>query len=137
MAQHLQLHEITTGLKNKNLQEFKDVGKTGRWSVQPWDLDLALSSVPIDLNNNPGMGYMIDPHDIVPYLAADDRFMFNVLWNDPTFRSMYERRVRTLVDQLYVTGQITQWNDQAVTQSCQLLIKIMQSGLTIAASKLK
>ncbi len=100
----------------QNLQEFRDTNGTGRWSIQPWDLDLTFTNIGFDgtTEAEPGSGYMIDPHDSPDYLPVNDRFMVNVIYDDPELRSMYQRRVRTLVDELYVTGLITQWADDTI-----------------------
>lgn len=103
--------------KAQNLQVFHDKNGTGRFSLMPWDLDLTFSNLAWD-GSTPawaGGGYMIDPHDSPDYLPVEDRFMANVIFDDPELHDMYVRRVRTLVDQLWTSGAIKQWaNDLAI-----------------------
>ncbi len=84
-----------------NVLEFHDTAGTGRWSVLPWDLDLAMQQlVPTD-NPSAGYGDMIDPSDTVPSVSADARFFARSIWEDPELKEMYQRRIRTLVESIY------------------------------------
>jgi hypothetical protein len=99
----------------QNFQTYYDKGGTNRWSVYPWDLDLTLGNPGADPNHQiSGVKDMIDPTDVPDYLEVEDRFFAKAIWDDPQFKLMYLRRVRTLVDELYVSRQITDWGNEFV-----------------------
>ena len=84
-----------------NVMAHHDTADTGRWSVLPWDLDLSMQQlIPTDTPSQ-GYGDMIDPNDTVPSVSADARFFARSIWEDPELKSMYQRRIRTLVESIY------------------------------------
>jgi hypothetical protein len=99
-----------------NIFLLNDQERTGRWSFMPWDLDLAFSNMGLSpMNQEPGYGYMIDPRDVVVSLNATDRYFANAVWDDPELKSLYLRRVKTLVDEVYKTGKMEQWVQEEFT----------------------
>jgi hypothetical protein len=98
-----------------NTFSYLDTDGTGRWGVYPWDLDITFNTLGMPdylIENIPGYGRMIDPYDRETYITEDSRFFVNVIWDDSEWQAMYKRRVRTLVDELYVQGRIFDWVDQ-------------------------
>lgn len=98
-----------------NTFSYLDTDGTGRWGVYPWDLDLTFNTLgmPDDLLAGfPEYGRLIDPYLRESYITEDSRFFVNVIWDDPIWRDMYKRRIRTLVDEIYVQGRIFDWVDE-------------------------
>lgn len=94
----------------QNTLAYQDTDDTNRWSLLPWDLDLAFSTLPpFNPLNYPGITNMIDPTDTTSSIPVETRMLFAAVWNDPVLKQMYVRRVRSLVDQVYVSGNIQQW----------------------------
>lgn len=94
----------------QNSLAYQDTADTNRWSMLPWDLDLAFSTLPpFNPSNYPGTTNMIDPTDTTSSIPVETRMLFAAVWNDPVLKQMYTRRVRSLVDQVYVNGNIQQW----------------------------
>lgn len=84
-----------------NVMSYHDTADTGRWSVLPWDLDLSMQQLIPSNTPSQGFGDMIDPSDTVPSVSADARFFARSIWEDPELKSMYQRRIRTLVEKIY------------------------------------
>lgn len=98
--------------QRQNNLAYKDTADTGRWSFMPWDLDLAFQTLPPFNPEHPGISKMIDPTDTLASIPLEDRPAFAAVWNDPEFKAMYVRRVRSLVDELYASGKMEQWLDE-------------------------
>lgn len=95
-----------------NLMSHHDIDGTDRWSFLPWDLDLTFSNIGLTQQEAlQGYGYMIDPYDSVDYVTPEQRFFATVIWDDPELQSMYKRRIRTLVDEIYANGLLESWID--------------------------
>lgn len=84
-----------------NVLEHHDTADTGRWSLLPWDLDLSMQQLIPSESHGQGFGDMIDPSDTAPSVSADARFFARSIWEDPELKSMYQRRIRTLVEKIY------------------------------------
>ena len=106
----IQHHDWTT---QQNLISFRDTGNTNRWSVLPWDLDLTFTSTTA---NEPDARLDIDPHVTPDYLSEADRFFANAIWDDTELRQLYLRRTRTLLDEIYASGRINQWAEEAISE---------------------
>lgn len=78
---------------HKNMYWYRDTSGTGLWSVLPWDVDLSFGHV---WNSNE---LYFDNEMITngPIFALND--LFDRMYNEPRFKQMFERRVRTLMDQ--------------------------------------
>lgn len=97
-----------------NTISVRDSSSTERWSFLPWDFDLSFRGLPYyeslpNLPQPPGEGDIIDPHDSLPTISPSSRFVFTAIWDDAELQEMYKRRVRTLVDEIYISGKIQQW----------------------------
>ncbi len=98
-----------------NLFSIYNSSSRERWSYLPWDLDLSMN-FNISPNGIPqGYGDMISPYDTAPYILTSQRYVFTAIWDDPVLQSMYKRRVRTLVDEVYGSGDIQRWADEEIT----------------------
>jgi hypothetical protein len=83
---------------HKNMYLYRDTTGTQQWSIYPWDLDLSFGH---NWNQNWSPNYM----DPTLYATGD----LNVGWNntiqrqyqDSRFSSMYVRRLRSLMDEIY------------------------------------
>jgi hypothetical protein len=98
-----------------NTFSYLDTEGNGRWGVYPWDLDITFNTLGMPdylIENIPGYGRMVDPYDRETYITEDSRFFVNAIWDDPIWRDMYKRRIRTLVDEIYVQGRIFDWVDE-------------------------
>lgn len=127
-----------------NILAHHDTADTGRWSVLPWDLDLSMQQLIPSETPSQGFGDMIDPNDVVPSVSADARFFARSIWEDPELKSMYQRRIRTLVEKIYGDNWIqntvdteytkaqsaaerdyTKWYDYEYTNNIQFIIDII------------
>ncbi len=82
---------------------------TGRWSAFVWDLDLAFQGG----NANT----LVSPYEKASrYLATQDDFALTAIYDQLDLRKMYFRRLRTLIDKLYVNDAILQKYDEYVAQ---------------------
>jgi hypothetical protein len=81
-----------------NTFEYKS-DQTGRWSLLYWDLSSAFSR---DQNKT----HYPSPYDHDSYGSYDSRFFDYAVYGQPDLRQAYYRRLRTLIDKLYATGQI-------------------------------
>ncbi len=93
----------------KNLYQYRDTEGTGRWSLLPWDLDNALA-MPIFKPESSPIYFNLDPlHSNNDPTYNSDRLTQNAMYQFPEFRDMYYRRVATLYDQIYQSGQLLNW----------------------------
>ena len=83
---------------HKNYYVYRDSDGTGEWTALPWDMDLTWGHV---FNGSAG-GYFNDPISTNTYNSfyGQSASFFAVLWNDPTLKSMWTRRGRTLMDKI-------------------------------------
>ncbi|MCA9309154.1 CotH kinase family protein, partial [Candidatus Saccharibacteria bacterium] len=90
-------------LKNRNSLSYHDIPDTGRWSVMPYDLDGAMFGGSAVV---PGQNF-VSPYE---FPGAQGRFTrlwrspFLAIYDEPDFRQVYYRRLRTLADQYLATG---------------------------------
>ncbi|MCK4660099.1 MAG: CotH kinase family protein [Phycisphaerae bacterium] len=120
MAANIIMHNNDHVAKNYFL--YRDTDGTGRWTMHPWDLDLTFGR-----NFGAGGDVLGDELwadvDSLPYIDNaspshpwfGDRFhqKYDRLWNrvidalldDPEFRQMYCRRLRTIMDELLKPGR--------------------------------
>jgi hypothetical protein len=95
-----------------NTFEYKDSqsGGTQRWSLFYWDMDSAF--------NGGAQQTFISPYDYGD-LRADNtaRFATTSLYSQPSLRSLYFRRLRTIVDKLYSSDQLLTKYRQITTQN--------------------
>ena len=85
-----------------NLEEYHDTASTGRWSILPNDLDITFENQ-----------QLITPYDSPDYIPGWARACAASVYDEPDFRAMYFRRLRTLVDMLYTGDQFKQHFAQA------------------------
>lgn len=86
----------------KNMMKYHDVVGSNRWKVLPQDLDCSMVS---------GDAATLT----TPYDNSDgrvDRYQFTALYDEPDFRQMYYRRLRTLVDTYFSTDLYLTMLDQ-------------------------
>lgn len=113
----------------KNYYFYRDTYGTGRWVMQPWDMDLTFgrSFQGAVLND-----VMFADEDVVagrpnvspshPLFGDSEHQKWDYLWNrvtdalyeDPDIRRMYYRRLRTLLDELLVEGHFEARIDELV-----------------------
>jgi hypothetical protein len=114
---------LTTILKHqdwgfyKNMYQYRDTEGTGRWSILPWDLDNALS-MPIFKPETSPMYFSLDPlqaNNQQSYM--DQRLTEKAMYQFPEFREMYYRRVASLYDQIYKSGQLLGWYTELYNKS--------------------
>ena len=108
----------------KNLYEYRDTEGTGRWSLLPWDLDNALA-MPMFKDDSSPMYFNLDPLESNRDPLQDSnesgympqRFSQLAMYQFPEFREMYYRRVATLYDQIYKSGQLLGWYTELFNKS--------------------
>ncbi len=121
----LNYHAVSVLIHNndqvaKNYYLYHDRNGTGRWSMQAWDMDLTFgrSFQGVVLNDDlfadvdvvPGRPNVSPSH---PLFGDATHQKWDYLWNrltdavlaDPELRTMYYRRLRTLMDDLLVEGR--------------------------------
>jgi spore coat protein CotH len=81
--------------------------RTGRYTFLPWDLDGSFYSM-----RNP-----ISPYNVIntgdsSLSRQRSRYFVTSLYDEPDFRQLYYRRLRTLVDQIYKDDQINGMFDE-------------------------
>ena len=79
---------------HKNMYWYFDTEGSELWSVLPWDIDLSFGHLwnPTDL-------YFDETLFVTGGLEAGGSDFFQGFYDDPTLRSMYYRRLRTLMDE--------------------------------------
>jgi hypothetical protein len=82
---------------HKNFYLYRDSDRSAEWHALPWDIDLSLGHVWTSTNGN----YFDDTTytNVPPYIGQNNA-VFGVIYNDATLRTMWARRVRTLMDEL-------------------------------------
>ena len=81
---------------HKNYYLYRDSEGTGEWQVLPWDLDLSFGR-----NWTSSLHYYDDnmyPNNNL--FVGSNNTLLSVLYGNSTFRQMYLRRLRTLMDEL-------------------------------------
>jgi hypothetical protein len=82
---------------HKNFYLYRDSNISSEWYALPWDIDLSLGHVWTGTNGN----YFDDTiyTNTPPYIGQNNA-VFGVIFNDATLKSMWARRVRTLMDEV-------------------------------------
>jgi hypothetical protein len=111
----------------KNYFLYHDTLGTGRWSMQPWDMDLTFGrnyqgkvlndDIFANLDVVAGRPNVSPSH---PLFGDSEHQKWDYLWNrlidalleEPDIRQMYYRRLRTLMDELLVEGRYESRIDQ-------------------------
>ncbi|MBI4327028.1 MAG: lamin tail domain-containing protein, partial [Chloroflexi bacterium] len=89
---------ITGGIDccHKNYYAYRDTEGTGEWQYLPWDVDLTFGR-----NWNSAQTYYDDVlHPDAPLYIGGNNALPAALFATPAIKQMYQRRVRTLMDQL-------------------------------------
>lgn len=82
---------------HKNYYYYRDTDRSGEWYALPWDFDLSYGHVWTQNNGN----YFDDTTYTNLFIGVgNNNTQFSIMWNDPTFRAMWIRRTRTLMDEL-------------------------------------
>lgn len=81
---------------HKNYYLYRDTNGTGEWRPLIWDIDLNLGR-----NWRSGPAYFDDVFQNNNLQAGPSNRMKTLIFNDPTLREMFRRRVRTLMDRYY------------------------------------
>lgn len=81
---------------HKNYYLYRDTNGTGEWRPLIWDIDLNLGR-----NWRSGPAYFDDVFRNNNLQAGPSNRMKTLIFDDPTLRDMFRRRVRTLMDQYY------------------------------------
>lgn len=94
-----------------NIYQYRDSEGTLRWEYVPWDLDNALAFT--IFKDSPIANMDLDPINITDSTGEptfkNDRFIERALFQFPEFRQMYYRRLATVYDQLFKTGELSGW----------------------------
>ncbi len=83
---------------HKNMYWYHDIEGTGLWSVLPWDQDLSYGH---KWTQNVSPPYFDNTLHQNQSLTTGWNNIFQRFYSNPTLREMYNRRLRTLSDQLY------------------------------------
>ena len=110
-----------TDFPHKNYFLYRDTQGNGRWTMHPWDMDLTFGrnwqgtvlndEIWADRDSIPGRPAEVSPsHPLVgeaEHKNWDTRWnaLIDALYEEPEFREMYHRRLRTLVDWLLADGR--------------------------------
>jgi len=110
-----------TDFPHKNYFLYRDTAGNGRWTMHPWDMDLTFGrnwqgtvlndEIWADRDTIPGRPVEVSPsHPLVgeaEHKNWDTRWnkLIDALYEEPEFREMYYRRLRTLVDWLLADGR--------------------------------
>ena len=82
---------------HKNYYYYRDSNISGEWFALPWDFDLSYAHVWTSGNGN----YFDDTSYTNLFVGVgNNNTEFALMWADPTFKSLWMRRTRTLMDQL-------------------------------------
>jgi hypothetical protein len=85
---------------HKNYYFYRDTDGTGEWSSFPWDVDLAFGR-----NWSSSESYWDDRvYSNNGLFVGNNNSFFQLLFNTPSTRQMYLRRVRTLMDEMQQTN---------------------------------
>ena len=98
MINYLAAMVITGGIDccHKNYYAYRDTEGTGEWQYLPWDVDLTFGR-----NWNSAQTYFDDAlHPDAPLYIGGNNALPAALFATPALKQMYQRRVRTLMDQL-------------------------------------
>lgn len=82
----------------KNMIKAHDVLDTNRWKMLAHDIDCTMKT---GWNGERQM----NPMDVAGIFYPDDRFQFSALYEEPDFRQVYYRRLRTLADEYFATDR--------------------------------
>jgi spore coat protein CotH len=114
----------------KNYYLYRDTEGTGRWVMQPWDMDLVLGRNFVDdvLNDLiwADVDYLTGMSDVSPshpLFGDSEHQKVNYSWNrfidrvyeQPELKTMYYRRLRTLMDELLTVGRYEARIDELVS----------------------
>lgn len=83
---------------HKNMYWYRDTEGTGLWNPLPWDQDLSFGH---KWNGNLNQPYFENTLATNQTLTQGLNNLFQQIYSDSTLREMYNRRLRTLSDQLY------------------------------------
>lgn len=81
-------------MHQKNWYAYRDTGRSGEWSILPWDLDLSHGRVWNERNTYFDNALYTDGYVV----TADSVRLVSHLFNNPRTRAMIFRRIRTLTD---------------------------------------
>ncbi len=81
---------------HKNYYVYRDTNGTGEWRPLIWDIDLNLGR-----NWRSGPAYFDDVFQNNNLQSGPSNRMKTLIFDDPTLRDMFRRRVRTLMDKYY------------------------------------
>ncbi len=86
---------------HKNYYIYRDTHGTGEWSMLPWDQDLCMGHT---WNATPGY-WDDDIHSQAPMqIGVSTNRLMEIVYNTPELNYMFVRRLRTLVDQFYISA---------------------------------
>ena len=80
----------------KNYYLYRDTEGTGEWQMLPWDLDLTFGRK----FNRLDFFYDDELYADTPLFVGGDTLLAKVIYDTPSTRQMYLRRLRTLMDEL-------------------------------------
>lgn len=100
LINYLAIHNVAQShdFGHKNMYWVRDTTGTGLWSALPWDQDLSLGH---QWDSSISPPYFKDALITNLNIFIGGNVLFQRLYADPTFRSMYLARVRSLADQFY------------------------------------
>ena len=108
---------------HKNCYIYRDTFGTGEWSILPWDLDLSFGHTWTG-----GKNYFDDDIDAQrPLRNGADNRLKELVWQSPEMNAMYLRRLRTLMDQYFISANAT--NGPWETRINQVLDQLDPPGL--------
>ncbi|HXG46422.1 MAG TPA: CotH kinase family protein, partial [Methylomirabilota bacterium] len=81
---------------HKNYYLYRDSEGTGEWYAMPWDVDLSFGRNWTECSNYWGDGM----HPENGLRTGNNNSFFNAIFNTPALLQMYQRRVRTLINEL-------------------------------------
>lgn len=83
---------------HKNMYWYRDTEGTGLWTVLPWDQDLSFGHQWIASTSPPYFdNRLFTTSDLTPGLNS----LFQRIYSDSTFNEMFNRRLKTLSDEIY------------------------------------
>jgi hypothetical protein len=126
---------------HKNYYLYRDSDGSGEWYSLPWDFDLSYGHIWTSGNGNYFDDSMYTNGTITTttYMAGNNMTLYGIMFNDPAMRQMWNRRVRTLIDQIlqppgtstnadYLRAKIDYWAN--LTRADATLDKVRWGGAT-------
>lgn len=87
-----------------------------RWSALLWDLDLLFQGSPYTVTT---------PYSRAPYIPTNEQFALTAIYNQPDLRTMYYRRLRTLIDMFYSSNQLaTKYSEINATYAADMALDL-------------